>query len=338
LRDIIIPKRIPTGIFKDLGGHMHHFSKIAALSMGIAATFLVSHVNATCARCVQIEKARAEEQAKNGPQPAQYYEDTHKTDISYVNVETTTDSTRLSPTGTTTNSTGLSGSATSNTGLNGSASNLPGGTASANTSMPTNSSTNAERTTDRSSGATGTSTDSNGRANNPTTSSKTTSTSTTSTQINNNPSSSPKEQSVSHTTTNVKTETINKTAFLTTGPNYSTIAAILQTPDFVKTLNGPYTLFVPSNAALLSLPRSLLFQDLANPENKAKLTNLVSNHLVAQKITDLSQSSVIKAINGKEIYVRLDQGLLLVNGAHVLKSENIDSNGVIYIIDAVLAP
>ncbi len=49
---------------------------LAILSMGFINT-----ADAFCAKCAAIEKARAEENAKKGPQPVKYYEDEHKDKI-----------------------------------------------------------------------------------------------------------------------------------------------------------------------------------------------------------------------------------------------------------------
>lgn len=120
-------------------------------------------------------------------------------------------------------------------------------------------------------------------------------------------------------------------------PTYSTLLVLLQSKDFIQTLNGPFTLFIPSNDALRRLPPGTL-QDLLRPENQAKLSDLIANHFVATKIStkDLTPSKV-KTIGGKELDIRPDRaGVLTINGAHVLKSENAGPNGIIYVIDQVL--
>jgi uncharacterized surface protein with fasciclin (FAS1) repeats len=119
--------------------------------------------------------------------------------------------------------------------------------------------------------------------------------------------------------------------------SFSTVFVILQTKDFLNTLNGPFTLFIPSNNALRQLPHGTL-HELLRPENQDKLSNLVGNHLVANKIvsSDINQSMRVKTVSGKDLDIRVNNGVVTVNGAQVLRSENVGDNGVIYIIDTVL--
>lgn len=65
--------------------------------------------------------------------------------------------------------------------------------------------------------------------------------------------------------------------------NYSTIYTIFKTKDFLETLDGSFTLFIPTNQALEQIPNDLLI-DLTKPENQEKLAALVSNHVVGKKI------------------------------------------------------
>lgn len=122
-------------------------------------------------------------------------------------------------------------------------------------------------------------------------------------------------------------------------PSYSTVSIILQSPDFIKTLNGPFTLFIPSNDAFRRLPPGTL-QDLLRPENQNQLANLVHSHIIAKKLTndDLTNANAtITTVNGKQLRIEKRDGAVTINGARILKSESAGPNGVIYIVDRVLS-
>lgn len=120
--------------------------------------------------------------------------------------------------------------------------------------------------------------------------------------------------------------------------DYSTVFVILQSKDLLKTLNGPFTLFIPSNEAFRQLPMGTL-HTLFRPENKDQLSKLVGNHLVAEKISiDTTKPSRLKTVGGQDLDIKTMNGVTTVNGARVIRSENAGSNGVIYIIDSVLIP
>lgn len=120
---------------------------------------------------------------------------------------------------------------------------------------------------------------------------------------------------------------------------YSTVYAILQSRDFLKTLNGPFTLFIPSNEALRRLPPGTL-HSLLRPENQDRLANLVGSHLVARRLTtaDLTNQSNASTVNGTQLNIRSDSRGLTINGARVIRSESVGNNGMIYIVDNLLFP
>src|SRR4051812_27083106 len=60
---------------------------------------------------------------------------------------------------------------------------------------------------------------------------------------------------------------------------YSTIFTILNTQNFLNALEGPFTIFIPTNSALLQLSPAAL-RDLSLPENEDRLSRLVANHVV----------------------------------------------------------
>ena len=123
--------------------------------------------------------------------------------------------------------------------------------------------------------------------------------------------------------------------------SYSTLYTILKTRLFLETLDGSFTLFIPTNEALSKLPPGTLIE-LTRPENQEKLAALVSNHVVARKMLrkdfEAYEDQEIKAISGRNLTVHSHDGKLIINGAHILRIEPAGYDGIIYIIDKVLIP
>jgi uncharacterized surface protein with fasciclin (FAS1) repeats len=102
---------------------------------------------------------------------------------------------------------------------------------------------------------------------------------------------------------------------------------------------GPYTLFAPTDDAFGKLPKPTL-EALFKPEGKAKLTEILNNHLVAGTI--LSRDVIGKrleatSLNGEALLVDATRGIM-VDTAHVTRADMKADNGVVHVIDAVLLP
>lgn len=136
------------------------------------------------------------------------------------------------------------------------------------------------------------------------------------------------------------TETLTITEITTNDPALATLAQALQASGLATTLkgSGPYTVFAPNDKAFAKLSPNAL-HDLLKPENKDKLVNTLSSHVVAGKITAGNlKTSKLKTINGQTLDVKVtDQGIT-VNNAKVEKIAIPGSNGTIYILDTVLQP
>ncbi len=120
--------------------------------------------------------------------------------------------------------------------------------------------------------------------------------------------------------------------------SHAILLTILQTKNFLNTLAGPFTLFIPTNEALYQL-KSPTLQDLGKAENSDLLATLVANHVVAQKLLEdgLIQTP-IKTLSGRNLRIRSKNGQLMVNDAHILRVIPASNNGIIYVIDQVLFP
>ena len=79
---------------------------------------------------------------------------------------------------------------------------------------------------------------------------------------------------------------------------------------------------------------------MLKPENKAKLTAILTCHVVrgavtAEQVTKLDQA---KTVNGAMVKVTTQGGKVTINDATVVKPDTAASNGIIHVIDKVILP
>jgi len=121
---------------------------------------------------------------------------------------------------------------------------------------------------------------------------------------------------------------------------FKTLAAALQAAGLIETLKGkgPFTVFAPTDAAFAALPKGTV-DDLLKPENKAKLTSILTYHVLAGKVmsTDLKENMKAKTVQGSEVTITLMYGPK-VNEAKVVTPDIAADNGVIHVIDKVILP
>ena len=124
-------------------------------------------------------------------------------------------------------------------------------------------------------------------------------------------------------------------------PDFSTLVAALQAADLVDVLSGdgPFTVFAPTNEAFAQLPPGTV-EMLLLPENKGKLTAILTYHVVAGKVMAADVVTLIeaKSVEGNTIAVSVADGAVMVDGATVVATDIEASNGVIHVIDAVIMP
>jgi uncharacterized surface protein with fasciclin (FAS1) repeats len=123
--------------------------------------------------------------------------------------------------------------------------------------------------------------------------------------------------------------------------SFNTLAAALKAAGLVETLKGPgpFTVFAPTDAAFAKLPAGTL-ESLLKPENKAKLAGILTYHVVAGKVmaADVVKLTSAKTVNGQSVKIAVDGSKVKVDGANVVKTDIVTSNGVIHVIDTVLLP
>lgn len=122
---------------------------------------------------------------------------------------------------------------------------------------------------------------------------------------------------------------------------FKTLTAALNAAGLVDTLKGPgpFTVFAPDDAAFAKLPAGTV-ENLLKPENKAKLTAILTYHVVSGKVTaaEAKKLSEAKTVEGQALHLKTTGAGVTVNGAHVIKADINASNGVIHVVDAVLMP
>jgi uncharacterized surface protein with fasciclin (FAS1) repeats len=123
--------------------------------------------------------------------------------------------------------------------------------------------------------------------------------------------------------------------------SFKTLAAALAAAGLVDTLKGPgpFTVFAPTDAAFAKLPAGTV-ETLLKPENKAKLTAILTYHVVPGKVPAsavVGKVTDAATVNGATINVNGTNGVK-VNNATVVQADVMASNGVIHVIDTVLLP
>ncbi|RUM95997.1 fasciclin domain-containing protein [Pseudaminobacter arsenicus] len=122
---------------------------------------------------------------------------------------------------------------------------------------------------------------------------------------------------------------------------FKTLAAALDAAGLVPTLKGegPFTVFAPTDDAFANLPAGTV-EALLKPENKQKLVDVLTYHVVPGKVmsADVTKLDEAKTVNGKSIDVQVGGGSVKVNDATVLATDIDATNGVIHIIDKVIMP
>ena len=122
---------------------------------------------------------------------------------------------------------------------------------------------------------------------------------------------------------------------------FKTLAAALGAAGLVETLKGPgpFTVFAPTDAAFAKLPAGTV-ESLLKPENKAKLTAILTYHVVpgSVKAEQAIKLDDAKTVNGAMIKISTEHGKVMINDATVVTADISASNGTIHVIDKVLLP
>ncbi|MBE7202174.1 MAG: fasciclin domain-containing protein [Parafilimonas terrae] len=135
--------------------------------------------------------------------------------------------------------------------------------------------------------------------------------------------------------------------------DHTTLVAAVKAAGLVDTLSGPgpFTVFAPTNEAFGMLPAGTV-DTLLKPENKDKLTKVLTAHVVAGKMSAADLMKMAKAhggrydmnavsgdaltamVKGKSLYIIDEHG----SAAKVTIADVNQSNGVIHVVNKVLLP
>ena len=136
--------------------------------------------------------------------------------------------------------------------------------------------------------------------------------------------------------------------------DHTTLVAAVKAAGLVETLSspGPFTVFAPVNKAFDQLPKGTV-ETLLKPENKDKLTGILTYHVVAGRLSAEEIAMKAKEMGGKLELKTVAGGKLWLqagkNGSWWVVDEKGDkakitianvfqSNGVIHVIDHVMLP
>ncbi|MDM0011282.1 fasciclin domain-containing protein [Variovorax sp. J22P168] len=135
--------------------------------------------------------------------------------------------------------------------------------------------------------------------------------------------------------------------------DHTTLVAAVKAAGLVDTLKGPgpFTVFAPTNEAFAALPPGTVDM-LLKPENKGKLTTVLTYHVVPGKvdaatlmkqIKDGNGMAQLKTVAGGSLTAKTSGGKVMVvdengNAATVTIADVMQSNGVIHVVDKVLLP
>lgn len=136
-------------------------------------------------------------------------------------------------------------------------------------------------------------------------------------------------------------------------PANSQFMAAARAGGIDKTLAGPgpYTVFVPSDAAFAKLPAGTL-GSAGDPQQRAKITRILTYLIlpgtvlvgdIGKTIDNAKGKAVMMTVSGQTFTASRDGDLILLtdgagNVAHITKPDQQFSNGVVQSIDSVLMP
>ncbi|HEV2865584.1 MAG TPA: fasciclin domain-containing protein [Allosphingosinicella sp.] len=136
--------------------------------------------------------------------------------------------------------------------------------------------------------------------------------------------------------------------------DHSSFQQALQAAGLTDTLRGigPYTVFAPTNAAFDAIPADAR-SSLTAPEQRDRLVTLLSYHIVPGTVTaeDLGRAidrgqggrAQLATVTGDNLTLsREGQAIVIADGAggraRITHPDQLQSNGVLHSIDAVLMP
>ncbi|MGO1068791.1 fasciclin domain-containing protein [Lysobacter sp. CA199] len=103
--------------------------------------------------------------------------------------------------------------------------------------------------------------------------------------------------------------------------------------------HGPFTAFIPIDAAFYALPRGLL-DTLLLPQNTVRLAELIYGHVLAKRkaVADFARWDALKTVSGSNVAIQANNGHVAFGVGKVVLADIHSSNAVIHGIDQVNLP
>ena len=121
--------------------------------------------------------------------------------------------------------------------------------------------------------------------------------------------------------------------------SFNTLVAAVKAAGLVETLSGPgpFTVFAPTDEAFAAIPEAHLNALLADKE---ALTAVLTYHLVAGRVLaeDVVRLTTAQTVNGQSVSIGMKDGGVMIDGAHIVATDILTTNGVIHVIDKVILP
>lgn len=123
-------------------------------------------------------------------------------------------------------------------------------------------------------------------------------------------------------------------------PDHTTLVAAVQAAGLVDVLasSGPYTVFAPTNAAFDKLPAGTV-ETLLKPENLAQLQAVLRHHVTTSiwALSEFKDGMTMSMADGSPVTFSKKGEDTYIGEARILGKAKA-SNGVVYVIDAVVVP
>lgn len=127
-------------------------------------------------------------------------------------------------------------------------------------------------------------------------------------------------------------------------PDHTTLVAAVEAAEVQNSLVnvGPLTVFAPTNEAFEHLPEGTV-EELLKPENKSKLSNILTNHVAPSNypidmlLKNVKKGRTLYMASGENVEITQDGDDLYVGGAKILGTVKA-SNGWVHVVDKVNLP
>jgi uncharacterized surface protein with fasciclin (FAS1) repeats len=123
-------------------------------------------------------------------------------------------------------------------------------------------------------------------------------------------------------------------------PDHTTLEAVVGLAGLDGALDSPgsFTVFAPTDAAFALVPQPIIDALIADPSGL--LTFILTYHVVPSEAlsTDLADGMTITTLSGLDVTVSFINGSVFINHAQVTVADIVTDNGVVHVIDAVIAP